>query len=101
MPYFVFCAHDGAGGEDIRARCREEHRIRLRREEAGCRCVAGGPLMDDAGNRMIGTLLVFEAPDKEAVRCFMAQDPYILEGLFARTDIWAWNWGLGQPQKVE
>jgi len=76
MPYFIFCAHDGAGGEDLQARRREEHRIRLRHEEAVCRCVADGPLMNGAGNQMVGTLLELEALDKEAVRCFRRKTLY-------------------------
>ena len=62
--------------------------------------MAGGPLMDDSGARMAGTLLVFEARDREAVESFVATDPYMGEHIFARTDIWRWHWGLGQPPEM-
>jgi uncharacterized protein YciI len=81
MPYFVFY---GIG----------EH---LRRPISGCRAVAGGPLMDDADERMIGSLLVFEADDRAAVERFVASDPYTREGIFERTEIRAWRWGLNPP----
>jgi len=35
--------------------------------------------------------------DRKAVETFVSNDPYMGEKIFARTDIWKWNWGLGQP----
>jgi hypothetical protein len=32
---------------------------------------------------------------------FVANDPYMGEKIFARMDIWKWNWGLGQPREME
>lgn len=101
MPYFVFCAHDKAGAEEARAKVRESHRAYIRVEQDGCRCVAGGPLMDEGAGRMNGTLLVFEARDRQAVERFVANDPYMGIGIFARSHIWRWNWGLGTPTARE
>lgn len=100
MPYFVFCAHDKPGVEEARAGTRERHRAYIRIAQDGCRCVAGGPLMDDTGARMTGTLLIFEARDRKAVEAFVANDPYMGERIFARADVWNWNWGLGQPSEA-
>ena len=100
MPYFVFCAHDKPGVEETRVRAREHHRAYIRIVQDGCRCVAGGPLMDDTGARMTGTLLIFEARDRKAVEAFVANDPYMGEKIFARADVWKWNWGLGQPSEA-
>ena len=97
MPFFVFCAHDKPGTGEARMRARELHRAYIRIAQDGCRCVAGGPLMDESGAQMTGTLLVFEARDRKAVETFVSNDPYMGEDIFARTDIWKWNWGLGQP----
>jgi uncharacterized protein YciI len=97
MPYFVFCAHDKPGAGDARARVREQHRAYIRIAQDRCRCVAGGPLMDEAGLAMVGSLLVLEAHDRAAVEQFVAGDPYAAENIFSRTDIWRWNWGLGLP----
>ena len=101
MPYFVFCAHDKPGMGEARAKVRERHRAYIRVAQDGCRCVAGGPLMDESGAGMNGTLLIFEARDRQAVEHFVANDPYMGENLFARMDIRQWNWGLGQPAKAE
>lgn len=97
MPYFVFYGVDRPDMEETRTRIRPAHQARLREEWPGCRAVAGGPLTDDSGEHMNGTLLVFEADDRAAVEAFMAQDPYIIEGVFHRFDIRAWRWGLNPP----
>ena len=101
MPYFVYRGHDAPGQRGIRDRVRELHRQFIRVSRPDCRCVAGGPLRDDAGGMMIGTLLVFEAKDRDCVIQFMAGDPYNQENLFSRVEIWAWDWGLGTPQGQE
>jgi uncharacterized protein len=101
MPYFVFCAHDKPGMGEVRMKVREQHRAYIRIAQDGCRCVAGGPLMDESGARMNGTLLIFEARDRQAVEHFVSNDPYLGEEIFAHIDIWPWKWGLGQPPEAE
>jgi uncharacterized protein YciI len=97
MPYFVFYGIDKPGAEPTRLKVRPEHGEHLRRPIPGCRAVAGGPLMDDADEHMIGSLLVFEADDRAAVERFLAGDPYTREAIFERTEIRAWRWGLNPP----
>jgi hypothetical protein len=58
----------------------------------------GGPTLDDAA-QMNGTLLVIEADHIDAVRLFMADDPYTAAGVYATVEIRPWAWGLGQPQE--
>jgi uncharacterized protein YciI len=88
---------DAESSSDIRAACRERHRAYIRREQDGCRCLLGGPLTDDEGE-MIGTALVFEAPDQHSVMRFMAGDPYVKAGLFVRMEVDCWSIGLGVIQ---
>ena len=97
MPYFVFRGFDGSNGQEIRGRVRPAHRAYIRQEIEGCRAVAGGVLVDDAGERMIGTLLVLDARDRSSAERFLAGDPYAAEGLFERTELVRWEWALGQP----
>ena len=97
MPYFVFHGLDRPGVEEARTRLREAHRAYIRAPQPGCRTVAGGPLLDDAGERMVGTVLVFEATDREAVLRFLAADPYASVSLFESTRVHRWHWGLGEP----
>ena len=97
MPYFMFFGLDGPHGQEIRGRVREAHRAYLKIPQPGCRIAAAGVLVDDDGEAMNGTLLIFEADDRDAVERFMAGDPYMVESLFARTDIRRWNWTIGAP----
>ena len=97
MPFFVFYGIDKPGVEETRLRVRPAHQARLREGGPGCKAVAGGPLADDAGEHLIGSLLVFDAEDRAAVERFMAGDPYLIEGVFERTEIRRWRWGLNPP----
>lgn len=97
MPFFIFRGIDGPNGASIRAEVRDAHRAYIRVPAFGCRVVAGGPLVDDGGEAMFGTLLVVEAPDRAAAERFLRGDPYATMQLFARTELDRWQWGLGQP----
>ena len=101
MPYFVFYGSDGPDGDAIRAATREAHRAYIRIDQPGCRMAAAGVLVEDDGERMDGTLLVFEADDRAAVERFMAGDPYTAANLFARSEIRRWNWVLGAPPATD
>ncbi len=97
MPHYAFRGIDAPDTGPLRARLREDHRVHIRRAAPDCRTVLGGPLLADGDRRMIGTLLVFEAADRDAVLRFLAGDPYMRAGLFATTSVEQWQWGLGQP----
>jgi hypothetical protein len=96
--YFIFRGSDRPGVDKLRARLRAAHRRHIRAPRADCRVVAGGPLVEDDGQRMVGTLLVLEALDRAAAQKFLADDPYLRENLFAQTELQRWNWGLGEPR---
>jgi uncharacterized protein YciI len=95
VPFFIFRGTDGPGGASIRAEIRDAHRAYIRVATPGCRVVAGGPLVDDHGNVMFGTLLVLEAIDRNAAQQFLQGDPYAKAQLFAHTELDRWQWGLG------
>ncbi|HTK35842.1 MAG TPA: YciI family protein [Caulobacteraceae bacterium] len=97
MPYFMFFGSDGPNGKEIRARVRATHQAYVRTPQPGCRPAAAGVLVDDDGEGMNGSLLIFEADDRAAVERFVGGDPYAAENLFERTEIRRWNWVLGAP----
>jgi uncharacterized protein len=97
MPYFVFRGLDRDGVAEARAQLREIHRAYIRTPSDDCRVAAGGPLFDDAGEQMIGTVLILEAQDREAALRYLAADPYASVPLFGQTELHRWHWGLGQP----
>ena len=110
MTYFAVWATDRPGMLDARLRVREAHRVRLRDPHGhAVRVVAGGPTLDSEGPEtptlggtaadppMNGSLLVIEADDIEAVRRFVAEDPYQLAGVYASVEVRPWHWTLGRP----
>lgn len=49
--------------------------------------VMSGPLVDDDGTTMIGSLFVVEAADRAAVERFNAADPFRIAGIWERVSI--------------
>lgn len=45
---------------------------------------------------MNGSLLVIRADSIDAVRRYLAEDPYVLAGVYAQVEVRPWQWGLGQ-----
>ena len=97
MPYFVLIGRDRPGTLALRQSLRPAHQAHFFAPRVDCVGVAGGPLLDDAGAEMVGSLLVFEATDRAAVDRFFAEDPYNRGGLFGSVEISPWRWGLGRP----
>jgi uncharacterized protein len=100
--YFAVWATDHAGMLDQRLRVREAHRARLR--DPGMhqvKVIAGGPTLDDADVAMNGSLLVVQADEIDAVRRFVAEDPYALAGVYASVEVRPWQWSLGRPAPDE
>ena len=96
--YFAVWATDRAGALPERERVREQHRARLRNPGAhAVKVVLGGPTLDEGEGAMNGTLLVVQAESIDAVRQFIAEDPYTLAGVYASVEVRPWNWGLGRP----
>jgi uncharacterized protein YciI len=93
---FAVFATDRPGRAAVRAATRESHRAYLRQVHPEATLVAlGGPTLDDAGE-MNGTLLVVQARSIDAVRQFVAADPYSLNDLFVSVDVREWRCGLAR-----
>jgi uncharacterized protein YciI len=100
--YFAVWATDREGVLETRLKVRDAHRARLR--DPGphrVKVIFGGPTSSDSPDAaMNGSLLVIEADDIDAVRRFVAEDPYELAGVYARVEIRPWQWGLGRPPET-
>jgi uncharacterized protein YciI len=100
--YFAVWATDKADMLDARQGVRDAHRARLRNPGTHrVRVLLGGATLDEGSAQMNGTLLVIEADDADAVRRFVAEDPYVLAGVYATVEVRRWTWGLGQPKDSE
>jgi hypothetical protein len=101
MSLYAVWATDREGALPDRQRVREAHRARLRAPAPHpVHVVLAGPLLDADGASMAGTLLVVEAESVEAVRAFVAADPYALAGVYAGIDIRPWHCGLNQMKAL-
>ena len=96
MTLYAVWASDSDGQFAMRERVRPAHRARLREPgEHPVKVVLAGPTLDGDGGAMNGTLLVVDAASLEAVRAFVADDPYVHAGVYAQVDIRPWRCGLG------
>lgn len=81
----LFAIHglDRAGALPTRLANYDAHKAFLADTSAyGVRIVMSGPLTDDDGTTMIGSLFIVEAQDRAAVVAFNAADP------FRKADLW-------------
>ncbi|WHZ11763.1 MAG: hypothetical protein OJF60_002202 [Burkholderiaceae bacterium] len=93
---FAVWARDAKGMQAVRERVRPQHRGRLREPAPHpIEVVLAGPLFDESGAHMNGTLLVVDADAIDAVRAFVADDPYVAEGVYESYEILPWRCGLG------
>ena len=58
--------------------------------------IVRGPLLSDDGERWVGSAMLVELPDRASVDLMLANDPYVLEGLYARIEVHPWQFG-GRP----
>jgi uncharacterized protein YciI len=55
-----------------------------------------GPLLDEE-SKPCGSLVVIEADDLASAKEILAGDPFAKVGLFASTEVIAWNWVFNNP----
>jgi uncharacterized protein YciI len=84
---YVLIGRDGPRGSELRKLHREAHLRNLEPLAAAGRVAYAGPLLD-ASDQPVGSVIVFEAPDLAAARRFAATDPYAVEGVFERWEVW-------------
>lgn len=88
---FVIHAHDKADGEARRAPVREAQHEYLKRHHN--LIVARGPLLDDEGQRMIGSLLILDVAGKAEAEAFWAGTPISRAGVYERVTMERWRFG--------
>ncbi len=86
MPLFALVGRDGARGPALRALHRSAHLAGIEALDDEDRIVHAGPLLDEGGEPR-GSLVVFEARDLAEARDIAARDPYVVEGVFERYEV--------------
>jgi uncharacterized protein YciI len=86
---FAFLCFDRPDREQVRMQNRAAHLAFLASYQD--RVVVAGPLQSDDGERMNGSLLIMDFPDRAAAEAFAAEDPYNRAGLFDSVVIRRWK----------
>jgi uncharacterized protein len=93
---FAFTGMDKPGHLQVRMDARPDHVAFLTELNAKGVLKFAGPFLDGDG-KPYGSLVTIEAADIDAAREIFAADPYAKAGLFATSDIRAWNWVFNNP----
>lgn len=81
--HFVVIGKDKGEGE-LRRACRGDHLDYVAGKQD--LIVYAGPLLE--GGRMIGSLFLFDVPDREALDAYLAEDPYFVSQIFETVEIY-------------
>lgn len=85
---FLLLAYDGtdAGASDRRMKARPEHleKIALLKKSGGF--LLGGAILDE-NESMIGSMIVYEFPDRAALDRSLKDEPYIVHGVWEKIEI--------------
>ncbi|HEY5658535.1 MAG TPA: YciI family protein [Myxococcota bacterium] len=87
MPLYIYIGHDGPRGAELRKLHRPAHLASLEPLDAEGRIRHAGPLLD-AGDKPVGSVILFEAESLEAARAIAARDPYVAQGIFERHEVY-------------
>ena len=82
MLYALIC-EDKADSEALRKSVRTDHLQYIQNYDVRF----AGPMLADDEITMVGSIIVLDAPDRQAADQFAAGDPYGLAGLFAKVTI--------------
>ncbi|MEM8986095.1 MAG: YciI family protein [Pseudomonadota bacterium] len=90
---FAITCTDGPKGAEARATVRPDHLEYLK--SAGDAVKLAGALLDAAGEKPIGSLIIVEADTLDAAHAFADDDPYAKADAFAKVDIKPYRIALG------
>lgn len=93
--HFVAICLDKPNGLDLRLANRAAHLDYLRNHSKTIRTC--GPLLDDDGETMIGSMLILDVPNRAAADAILAEDPYKKANLFSKIEVRPWRWVIGTP----
>jgi uncharacterized protein len=85
---FLLEAYDGtdAGAIDRRMKVREDHLRKINVLKKKEEFLFGGAILNDSG-MMIGSIIVYELPDRQALDEILKNEPYITGGVWEKIEI--------------
>ena len=93
---FLVKAYDGAGMLEKRMEVRPRHLEGMK--ALGKRIICAGGLLDEEG-RMKGSALVMEFENRAALDEYLANEPYVVEGVWRKIDVEIMNVVLVNGEK--
>lgn len=91
---FVVIGKDGPSSE-ARLRHRPAHLEFMATHQAPV--IYAGPLLEDG--RMVGSIFVFDVPDRAALDAHLACDPYFTEAIFEKVEIYESRWMVPEREQ--
>lgn len=85
---FLLIAYDGKDPEALerRLKVRENHLGNVRKLKKEKEFLVGGAILDEAG-KMIGSMIVYDFPDRESLDDMLRDEPYITGGVWKEIKI--------------
>ena len=85
---FLLIAYDGTdeGALERRMKVREEHLAKTAVLKARKEFLYGGAILDDSG-KMIGSMIVYDLPDRQSLDEKLMDEPYFTSGVWKKVEI--------------
>ena len=85
---FLLLAYDGTDPEALQRRLnvREEHLKRISLLKKSGEFLLGGAILDNNG-KMIGSMIVYDFPDRQSLEERLKDEPYLTEKVWEKTEI--------------
>jgi uncharacterized protein len=85
---FLLIAYDGTDSEaqERRLKVREEHLAKIEGLKKSGEFIFGGAILDDMG-KMIGSMIVYDFPDRKYLDNSLKKEPYINKGVWKKIEI--------------
>ena len=83
--HFLFIGRDKENRAEARAKTRDLHRAYIWRKDLRARLMLGSPVVEEG--KMVGSMLLLDAPDLAAAEAYLDGDPYNRVDLFGTRQI--------------
>jgi uncharacterized protein len=85
---FLLTAYDGTdqGAQERRLKARGEHLDKIANLKRSGEFLFGGAILDHEG-KMIGSMIVYDFPDRESLDEKLKDEPYITKGVWKKIEI--------------
>lgn len=85
---FLLIAYDGTDPEALerRMKVRQEHLDKITLLKKRGEFILGGAILDDSG-KMIGSMIVYEFPDRDSLDTRLEEEPYLSHGVWEKVEI--------------